>query len=259
MNQGRTSSSSLIEKHIIDYYTDLFKSQDPSQEEIDVITNCIRPLVTDDMNAELNAPFTETDILKALNDLNPNKAPGPNGFSAGFYQKEWHVIKADVINTVLGILNNGEQVRPLNNTIITLIPKKKDPTTVKDCRPINICNDIFKIVARTITNRLKSSLGDIIDPCQSAFIPGRAITDNIMLGFECMHWFSHSKSRKGYAALKLDMTKAYDRVEWNYLEKILNRLGFKNKMVNLIMNCIKSVKYSININGRITGNIQPSR
>lgn len=71
--------------------------------------------------------------------------------------------------------------------MITLIPKTKEPTLMKDFKPISLCNILYKIVARAITNRLKLILGDIIDPHQSAFIPGRAISDNIIIGFECMH------------------------------------------------------------------------
>lgn len=106
---------------------------------------------------------------------------------------------------------------------------------------------------------MKSILGKIIDPFQSAFIPHRAITDNILLGYECMHWLRNSKSKKGYAALKLDMSKAYDRIEWSYLERILLKLGFNNDWVKLMLKCVISVKYSININGQVTGNITPSR
>lgn len=152
------------------------------------------------MNEELKKPFTKEEILKALLDLNPNKAPGPDGYPVLFFQKEWELIQADVLNTVLGVLNNNDPLEEWNKMTITLIPKIKNPLTIKDYRPISLCNVLYKVVARAITNRLKGILGNIIDPFQSAFIPDRAITDNILMGYECMHWLRNSKSKKGYAA-----------------------------------------------------------
>lgn len=135
--------------------------------------------------------------------------------------------------------------------------KKSD--SVKDFRPISLCNVSYKIIARATTNRFKTTLGDIIDPHQSAFILGRSITDNIFLGYECMYWLRNSSSKQGFAALKLDMNKAYDRVEWSYLDTILNAMGFDERWIKLIMNCITSVSYSFKINGRIIGNVAPTR
>lgn len=85
------------------------------------------------------------------------------------------------------ILNHGGKLEEWNNTIITLIPKVKKAERIKDFRPISLCNVIYKIVAKAIANRLTGIMERVIDQNQSAFIPGRLITYNILIGFECMH------------------------------------------------------------------------
>lgn len=144
----------------------------------------------------------------------------------------------DVTKAVLWILNDDEPIEPWNETLITLIPKVKDPMLMKDFRPISLCNVNYKIVTRVITNRLRPTLENNprITKC---FISGRSITDNIIVGFEMLHWMRNRRSgRTGYAALKLDMSKAYNRVEWGFLQAMMKRLGFKDSWVKKIINCV---------------------
>ena len=95
-------------------------------------------------------------------------------------------------------------------------------------RLISLCNVIYKILSKVIANRLKPIINSIISDDQSAFIADRLITDNILIAFKSLH---HMKTqclgKEGYMALKLDMSKAYDRVEWLFLEKILLKMGFQ--------------------------------
>lgn len=102
-----------------------------------------------------------------------------------------------------------------NETIVTLIPKIKVPMTMKDLRPISLCNVCYKIVARAMTSKLRPILKRTVNESQSTLIPERLITYNIILGFETLHWIRSKKKRgkQGYAALNLDMSKAYDRVK----------------------------------------------
>lgn len=130
---------------------------------------------------------------------------------------------------------------------------------MKDFRPIGLCNVCYKIIAFAITNRLKEVMGHIIDLFQSAFIPRRAITDNIIIGYECMNWLRNSNNKQGYAALKLDMSKAYDRVECHFLQSVLKAMGFSSNWISTIMKCVTSVSYSFKINGRIVGKVLPFR
>lgn len=129
-----------------------------------------------------------------------------------------------------------------------------------DMRPISLCNVVYKIISKVLSNRLKSMLGGLISETQSAFIPGRLITDNIMVSYEVMHFMKRkTKGKEGWMALKLDMSKTYDHVEWSFLRRMLRQMGFEAGPISLIMECVCSAKYQICHAGRRFGNIVPQR
>jgi hypothetical protein len=106
------------------------------------------------------------------------------------------------------------------------------------------------LVSKVLSNRSKQILPDIIAPSQSAFVPGRLISENILIAYEMTHYLKRrKKGKEGYAAIKLDMSKAYDRVEWNFLRDMMTKLGFERRWVDLVMKCVTSVKYKIRVNG----------
>jgi hypothetical protein len=138
----------------------------------------------------------------------------------------------EVILAVQKFFADGVMPEGVNDTTIVLIPKKDDPADLKDFRPISLCNVIFKVVLKCLVNRLHPLLQDIIAPTQSAFIPGRLITDNALIAFECIHAIqTGSAARRKFCAYKLDMAKAYDRVDWRFLEGVLAKLGFHSQWV----------------------------
>src|SRR3954465_6579622 len=101
-------------------------------------------------------------------------------------------------------------------------------------RPISLCNVVYKVISKLVAARLKVILPDIISPTQSAFVPGRMITDNVLVAYECFHTIKNKREGKeGLCAIKLDMHKSYDRVEWSFLKEILLKLGFQESWVNL--------------------------
>ncbi|KAL5579747.1 hypothetical protein UlMin_012189 [Ulmus minor] len=110
-----------------------------------------------------------------------------------------------------------------------------------------------------LANRLRKVMDTIISEEQSAFIPGRLISDNAIIGFECLHAIKRWKTKKNYIALKLDMAKAYDRVEWEFIQRIMNKLGFSDVWTKKIMTCISSVTYSFQFNDQRFGHLTPSR
>ncbi|XP_042974748.1 uncharacterized protein LOC122306386 [Carya illinoinensis] len=177
-------------------------------------------------------------------------SPGPNGFPAAFYQKHWSTIGPQVSSAVLFALNSSGNLASINNTFITLVPKKKDPTKVTDFRPISLCNVLYKLVSKVVANRLKRTLPQLISYNQSTFVPNRLITDNVIKAFEALHSMACKMIRKeGYMALKLHMSKAYDKIEWSFLIAVTHKMGFNSHWVELVMKCIESVSYSILVNG----------
>ncbi|KAL0318628.1 UNVERIFIED_CONTAM: putative mitochondrial protein [Sesamum angustifolium] len=135
-----------------------------------------------------------------------------------------------------------------------------EPRSLAQYRPISLCNVVYKIASKTIANWLKPWLDHIISPSQSAFVPGRLITDNVLLAFETNHFLNvHSKGRKHFMNLKLDISKAYDRVEWSFLREVLGKLGFPRTFIELIMLCVSSVSYSFVLRGAQFGCLIPQR
>ena len=166
----------------------------------------------------------------------------------------------DVVGTVLNVLNSNISMTEINKTFITLIPKTNNLAKMTNFRPISLSNVIYKLISKVLANHLKLVLPQIISENQSVFLSKRLITDNVLVAFELMHYLDHKRDGKDcYVAIKLDMSKAYDRVEWGFIDQVMKKLGFHDSWICLIMRCITSISYSVLINGVAYGNIIPSR
>jgi hypothetical protein len=169
-------------------------------------------------------------------------------------------MKSDVIRGVKSFFNTCHMPPAVNETAIVLLPKKDDPELLKDFWPISLCNMIYKIVSKCLVNTLRPLLQDIIEPTQSAFVPGRMIMDNALIVFECLHAIrSGNNACKKYGAYKLDLSKAYDHVDWGFLEGILRRLRFQSKWVQWVMECVTTVRYPVRFNNAPLESFKPSR
>ena len=150
-----------------------------------------------------------------------------------FTKTFWHVVGYIVIATILDYLNSGFMVPEINHTNIVLVPNVKWPEKMSDFRPISLCDVIYKIISKVLANRLKRILPNIISFTQSAFVLGCLITDNVLVAYELLHTMhSRKKCKKGSLALKLDISKAYDRVEWPFLKGIMTKLSFPEAWIN---------------------------
>ncbi|KAA3468586.1 reverse transcriptase [Gossypium australe] len=229
LDDGREITDDLsLKEEAKTYFENLFSSKgvaNPSK-----VLEGIKRSISYEMNEGLQSPFREEEVRTALNGMGPTKAPGLDGFPALFFQKYWHIVGKEV-------LENFEwrgRVEATNMTVIVLIPKVQKPTTLVNFRPISLCT--------------------------SAFVPGRLISDNVLLAYEILHMFRLKRTRrKGYMAVKLDMSKAYDRVEWDFLKDVIIKMGFAMNWVELIMKCISTASYAIILNGSRGRTFKPSR
>ena len=247
-----------IEQTILGYFENIYKFDQPGNFESSL--SSITTRVSRDMNEDLNAEFKAEEVWNALKQMHPTKAPGSDGMSPIFFKHYWNIVGPEVVKCVLSSLNSGRMPCGLNETYICLIPKVKSPQKMTDFRPISLCNVVYKLISKVLANRLKGVLDAVIDESQSAFVPGRLITDNVIVAFETMHCIDQrKKGKEALMAVKLDMSKAYDRVEWVYLEAMMRKMGFHERWISLIMMCVTMVSYSVLINGEPKGKITPSR
>lgn len=156
----------------------------------------------------------------------------------------------DIISKVRWFFSRSEFDSDLNHTNLSLIPKAYPPTSMTEFSPIALCNVIYKIISKILINRLKNHLSSIITENQAAFIPGRMISDNIIVAHEVFHSLKVRKRQaNSYMAVKTNITKAYDKLEWSFLEATMRNMRFDQKWIRWIMICVTIMKYSLLING----------
>uniref|UniRef100_A0A803QPC0 Reverse transcriptase n=1 Tax=Cannabis sativa TaxID=3483 RepID=A0A803QPC0_CANSA len=248
-------------KHIAEvvnhYFMNLFTTDRPSIDGS--FEDMFVPKIDIDANVNFAKIPSDKEIKETVFGLHPLKAPGPDGFSGCFFRKYWDVVGVNLIATVQEFFISGIMNPKLNNTFICLIPKVDFPMSMDQFRPISLCNFSYKVIAKILSNRLRPLMNELISPLQSAFIPGRWIGESSILTQEIIHKIRHKQGKGGLMAVKLDMHKAYDKMEWAFLDKVLIANGFDVKSRKLLMSCVTSVSYSVLLNGSPLKKIIPQR
>ncbi|GJW74963.1 RNA-directed DNA polymerase, eukaryota [Tanacetum coccineum] len=210
--------------------------------------------ISSDQQMDLESEVTNDEIKRAVWDCGTDKAPGPDGFTFGFYRRFWYLIDNDVYEAVKYFFIHGDIPKGCNSSFIALIPKIPDANLVKDFRPISLIGSLYKIIAKILANRLVGVLGDIVNEVQSAFVADRQILDGPFILNEVMQWCKMKKKQS--LVFKVDFEKAYDSVRWDFLDDILGKFGFGDKWRTWIQRCLKSSRGSIIINGSPTEEFQ---
>ncbi|XP_059627713.1 uncharacterized protein LOC132270551 [Cornus florida] len=240
------------------YFRSLFTSE--SLNPISDFWSLVPNLISDEMNGDLLRRGTEAELKLPLSTMGPFKDPRPDGFTPLFFQNNWAVVKDDLLNGFNSFLDSGHMLWSINHNNLVLIPKVKHPTRMSHFRPISLCNVIYRIFSKILANRLRPLMNILVSNHQPAFVPNQLIHENILLVHEFMHYLkSKSSGKRGFLAFKLDMEKAYNQIEWSFLEGMRKGFSFHSKWVSVIMSCVTSVSFSITINAVSGSCFQPSR
>ncbi|XP_075665089.1 uncharacterized protein LOC142634697 [Castanea sativa] len=216
--------------------------------------------------AEIKRP---KKVLERLNESDQNEATRSDFVVASMCDRTEECLNAvthRMSPEMLNILSSEYCADEVKMALFQMGPTKapgpdvKSPEKMSEFKPISLCNVIYKIISKVLANRLKLILPQLISPTQSALVPGRLITDNVLVTYETLHaMHGRRKGKKGALALKLDISKAYDRVEWFFLKGMMIKLGFPQGWLDWVMSCVNTSSFSVWINGKAYGNFKPTR
>lgn len=157
-----------------------------------------------DIAVNMIRPISDIEIKDVMFSIEDDKAAGPDGYTSKFFKAAWSIVSVDVCAAVKEFFSSGKLLGEFNANVISLIPKLQVPLKVSDYRPIACGNVIYKCISKVITNRLKEGLCSLIDCNQSAFIPGRQISDNVLLAQEFLKGYNWKRT-SSKCAFKVDI------------------------------------------------------
>jgi len=198
------------------------------------------------------------EIKKVLFSMPNDKSPGPDGFTSEFFKESWEILGPEFILAIQSFFALGFLPKGVNSTILALIPKKLESKEMKDYRPISCCNVMYKVISKILANRLKLLLPQFIAGNQSSFVKDRLLIENVLLATDLVKDY-HKDSISERCAIKIDISKASDSVQWSFLINTLTAMHFPEMFIHWIRLCITTPSFSVQVNGELAGFFQSSR
>ena len=201
---------------------------------------------------DLITPFSEEEVKVAIRGLNSEGAPGPDGIPIFFYSECWDAVGPEVMATIEDFRAGRCNMNRINRAYIVRIPKVQGAEQIGDFRPISLSNFIYLIIAKVLANRLQGVLTSLIGPFQYAFMPVRQMLDNIVLAEEIVAAWRR-RDTPGFI-WKVDFSKAYDTLDWQFLWNVLWWRAFLETWVRWVKQCVTTPTFAILVQGRPRGN-----
>lgn len=248
---------SEIRQRAVKFYKDLYGSEYKHDEEMSSSFYQGLPKLPKKSKEALEKPLCAQELWKALQTMESGKAPGIDGLPTEFYKAFWEVLGEDFLDVLNESIAEGLLPVSCRRAVITLLPKKGDLQEIKNWRPVSLlCSDL-KIFSKTLANRLREVMGDIIHPDQTYCVPGRCISDNIFLVRDVMEVAGLLGIDLGL--ISIDQEKAFDRVEHQYLWNTLDVFGFGPGFIGVIKVLYKDIESMLKINGGLSAPFSVNR
>lgn len=253
----RIENSDQIKDMLLSYYKNLLGTENagvlpPSVEDI-------KNLLSFRCNTSLASQLLKVPSMEEIRDtvasMPRRKAPGPDGFPVEFLWEAWEQVGKETVEAVQEFFVTGYLPKIFNATAITLIPKVPGADTLTQFRPVSCCTTMYKIIARLLKNKLKLFISDAVQGNQVGFVQGRQLCENVLLASELVSDF-HASGITTRGCLQVDLAKAYDNLNWQFLENVLNAIDLPERFVGWIKQCFTTTSYSIAVNGELVGYFQ---
>ncbi|GAU22961.1 hypothetical protein TSUD_247050 [Trifolium subterraneum] len=236
-----------IRQAVFEHFASHFKESDVARPGVDNLQFKRLTLLE---GGSLTKPFSLEEVKTAVWDCDSFKSPGPDGINFGFIKDFWSEMQADVMRFIADFHRNWKLTKGLNSTFIALIPKVDSPQCLNDFRPISLVGSLYKILAKVLANRLRLVIGSVISESQTSFVKDRQILDGILIANEAVD--EARKTKKELLLFKVDFEKAYDSVDWSYLDAVMGRMSFPVLWRKWKKECICTASASVLVNGSPT-------
>ncbi|XP_062103443.1 uncharacterized protein LOC133814510 [Humulus lupulus] len=223
-----------VTAHFLQHFKSFLGTPSHATGVIDIQAIRFGSVLNSDAQLNLIKPFTVKEVKATMFSIHSLKSPGPDGYGAGFLKALWKDIGKEIALAVLEFFETSSIPQPLNNTLLSLIPKVTQPMTASDFRPIACCNTIYKCISKMLCNRLNLVVPLLINQNQGAFVKNHFLAHNVLILQDLLKDYNRKNCSPRYL-MKIDISKAYDSIDWDFLENLLNAFCFPKRFIRWIM------------------------